>query len=567
MLTGELFISEGLITQEQLEAALHKQKELGGSEPIAQVLVMLGYIEERDRVRCTGKIWGIPFCDVPETQPTPDALACLPADHAKRFRVLPIERDNTRLSVAMVNPLDIFVIDELRMIVGIEIEPYIAVESELVNAIVQHYQLESVVNEKVSGVISDFHADLQLKGEVPVQEANSEEDEADDAPIVRLSNLIVHQAVSDGASDIHMEPRKDGMVVRYRIDGVMIDVMTLPKKVVAPLTSRFKIMSNMDIAEKRVPQDNRVSAVIQGKPFDFRVSTLPLVYGEKIVMRVLDKGGINVGLEKLGFLPDNLALLEDMANRSYGIILVTGPTGSGKSTTLYSLLNKISTGTTNIITIEDPVEYELEGINQCAVNVRAGMTFAAGLRAMLRQDPDVIMIGEMRDNETATIAMEAALTGHLVLSTLHTNDAASAPTRLIDMEVEPFLISSSIIGVLAQRLVRRICPGCTEPYTATRESLLRYGFPLPEGLPDEVTLYKGVGCEKCKKTGYKGRSGIHELMAVTDDIRDEILRRSPSHVLRRLGMQNGMKTLQMDAVAKVLLGTTTVDEVLRVIYA
>lgn len=329
----------------------------------------------------------------------------------------------------------------------------------------------------------------------------------------------------------------------------------------------MKIMSEMDIAEKRTPQDNRITAVIGGKEFDFRVSTLPLVYGEKIVMRVLDKGGINVGLAKLGFMPHNLAEIEDMCTKNYGIILVTGPTGSGKSTTLYSILNKLNTGERNIITIEDPVEYELQGINQCGVNVKAGMTFSAGLRAMLRQDPDVIMVGEMRDNETSTIAMEAALTGHLVLSTLHTNDAPSAPTRLIDMDVEPFLISSSVIGVLAQRLVRQICTSCRQDYSASRQELVRYGLPIPDGLGEEVTLYRGKGCEKCKHTGFKGRTGVHELMIFTDKIRDEILLKSPSHILRRLAMENGMRTLQMDAVMKVLNGVTSVDEILRVLYA
>jgi type II secretory ATPase GspE/PulE/Tfp pilus assembly ATPase PilB-like protein len=296
-----------------------------------------------------------------------------------------------------------------------------------------------------------------------------------------------------------------------------------------------------------------------------------MVHGEKIVMRVLDKSGINVGLGKLGFLERNMKVIEDVSARSHGIILVTGPTGSGKSTTLYSILNKVNTGQNNIITIEDPVEYELSGINQCGVNNRAGMTFAAGLRAMLRQDPDIIMVGEMRDHETATIAMEDALTGHLVLSTLHTNDAPSVATRLIDMGVEPFLIASSVIAVLAQRLVRQICPNCKQSYTAPRELLLRYGFPLPDellnGSATDLTLFKGAGCEKCKQTGYKGRTGVHELMVLTDTIRNKILDRAPSHSIRELALQSGMYSLQMDAVEKVLLGVTTVDEVLRVIYA
>ncbi len=572
MLNGELFIEEGIITLEQLQTALDKQQELGGNEAIASVLVMLGMIDERDKVRATGKMWGVPFVDVTEAQPEQEALDRLNPQIAKRFGVLPLDLTGSKLTVAMARPLDIFVIDEIRLATGLDIEPMIGVEKDIQEGVLKHYNLESHVVEALSGALRDFHLDQAAgKGASVVEDEDDENIEDDDAPIVRLASLIINQAVTDRASDIHMEPRKDGMVVRNRIDGVLIETMRLPRKVMVPLTSRMKIMANMDIAEKRAPQDNRISSVINGKPYDFRVSTLPTVYGEKIVMRVLDKGGINVGLEKLGFLPENLATVMDMAARSFGIILVTGPTGSGKSTTLYSILNQISDGQNNIITIEDPVEYELDGINQCGVNVRAGMTFAAGLRAMLRQDPDVIMVGEMRDNETATIAMEAALTGHLVLSTLHTNDAPSAPTRLIDMEVEPFLISSSIIGVLAQRLVRSICPHCKEPEQIHRDQLIRYGFPMNPNFSEEtggvVTVFKGAGCEKCKKTGYKGRTGIHELMTINDPIRDEILKKSASHQIRKLAVQNGMKTLQMDALMKILMGVTSVDEILRVIYA
>ncbi|HRJ26153.1 MAG TPA: ATPase, T2SS/T4P/T4SS family [Fimbriimonadaceae bacterium] len=572
MLTGEVFVREGLITREQLLLAEAKQEELGGSDPIARVLVSMGLVPERDRVRCLGKVWGIGFLDVTDVTPTPEALELIPQTLAKKFKILPISVDESKLIVAMANPLDVFVIDELRMVTGREIEPHIAVEEELDQAISGQYRNDARVSDAVAGVMRDFDGDLSISAaEDDDLSENELREMGEDAPIIRLANLIVSQGVQDKASDIHIEPRKDGILVRYRIDGVMHETFRLPKKVLAPLTSRFKIMSNMDIAEKRTPQDNRITASVNGKEFDFRVSTLPVVFGEKIVMRILDKGGINVGLSKLGFLPHNHKLIEDMSSRSFGIILVTGPTGSGKSTTLYSILNKINDGSNNIITIEDPVEYELSGINQCNVNNRAGMTFAAGLRAMLRQDPDVIMVGEMRDNETATIAMEAALTGHLVLSTLHTNDAASAPTRLIDMEVEPFLISSSIVGVLAQRLVRQICPNCKESYTASKESLVRFGFPLPHDVAvdtnGEITLFKGAGCDKCKGTGYKGRTGVHELMSMNDPIRDEILKKSPSHIIRHLAVENGMLTLQMDAVLKILMGTTTVDEVLRVIYA
>ncbi|MEQ1933490.1 MAG: ATPase, T2SS/T4P/T4SS family, partial [Fimbriimonadaceae bacterium] len=573
MLTGDIFIHEGLISEDQLKLAHDKQREMGGNEPIARILVNLGFIEEKERVRILGKVWGVPFIEISQRPPQHEVTSLISAQLAKRFKAIPIEKHNNKLVVAMANPLDIFVIDELRLATGLEIEPLIAVEDDIQAAISDNYRGEVNVTDAIAGAIKDFDGDTLQISRAEEEELSAEQlrELGDEAPVIRLANLIVSQGVVDRASDIHIEPMKDGVRVRYRIDGVMVESMRLPRKILAPLMSRFKIMSNMDIAEKRVPQDNRVSAVIGGKEYDFRVSTLPLIHGEKIVMRILDKGGINVGLSKLGFLPHNLKLLEDWASKSYGIILVTGPTGSGKSTTLYSVINKVSDGESNIITIEDPVEYELAGINQCGVNVRAGMTFAAGLRAMLRQDPDIIMVGEMRDEETATIAMEAALTGHLVLSTLHTNDAPSAPMRLMDMGVEPFLISSSIIGVLAQRLVRQVCPNCKTSYTASRESLVRYGFPIPDEIGaethGELTLFRGTGCDQCKGSGYKGRTGIHELLNFNDEIRDEIIKKAPGHVLRNIALKTDMRTLQMDAVQKILMGFTTVDEVLRVLYA
>ena len=574
MLTGDVFIQEGFVTPEQLQLALEKQLEMGGGDPIAHVMVEMGLITDRDRVRCMGKVWGVSYIEVKEVSPTEESLALLTPQFAKRFKSLPLEIKDEKLIIAMANPLDVFVIDELRMNTGFEIEPMIAVESDILVALAEHYKLDTNIGDAIEGAIKDFDGDLDVHADQDEEEELSEaelRELGEDAPVIRLANLIINQAISEKASDIHIEPRKDAVIVRFRVDGIMMDAMKLPRKVSAPLTSRFKIVANMDIAEKRSPQDNRISATINGKEFDFRVSTLPVVYGEKIVMRILDKESINIGLAKLGFLSQNLAILEEMAARSYGIVLVTGPTGSGKSTTLYSLINQSNDGLKNIITIEDPVEYELATINQCNVNNKAGMTFARGLRSMLRQDPDVIMVGEIRDKETATIAMEAALTGHLVFSTLHTNDAASAPARLIDMDVEPFLIASSLIGVLAQRLVRQICPNCKEAYSANRESLLRYGFPLPEEVgaetKGELKLFKGVGCDQCKGSGYKGRTGVHELLVMSDDLRDKILHSVPSHELRNLAIENGMKTLQMDAVQKILMGVTSVDEVLRVIYA
>lgn len=569
MLTGDVFVEEGLITPYQLQLAVNKQVEMGGNDPIAKVMVDLGLITEKDKVRCTGRAWDIPFADLTVEQPTQEALQTLTPQFAKRFRVLPLRKEDDKFHVAMSNPLDVFVIDELSMNTGMEIQPYIAVEEEINAAFAEYYSSDVSVSHELTGVMKDY--DDSSDTFTAVTEEEDKDEEADDAPVIRLANLIVNQAVADKASDIHIEPRKEEVVVRYRIDGIMVEVMRLPKKISNALTSRFKIIANMDIAEKRAPQDNRISAVINGKPFDFRVSTLPVINGEKIVMRVLDKGGINVGLAKLGFMPHNLKQLEDMATRSYGIVLVTGPTGSGKSTTLYSLLNASNDGLKNIITIEDPVEYELDSVNQCAVNNKAGMTFAAGLRSMLRQDPDVIMVGEMRDEETATIAMEAAMTGHLVFSTLHTNDAPSAPGRLVDMGVEPFLISSSIVGILAQRLIRVLCPNCKEQYTATRESMVRAGLPIPDEIGadthGELTLFKARGCEKCKGTGYKGRSGVHELLSMNDEMRDAILNGAAAHEVRKLAIENGMKTLQEDAVAKILNGVTDIDEVIRVIYS
>ncbi|RYG64783.1 type II/IV secretion system protein, partial [bacterium] len=357
-------------------------------------------------------VWGVQYVEMREDLAEPEAITLLSGALARKYKSLPLERQGNRLLVAMANPLDIFAIDELRLTTGYEIEPAIAVEEELMAMIASLYKDEANVSDALAGVMKDFDGDDVSFAKSEEEELSTEElrEMGEDAPIIRLANLIISQAILDKASDIHIEPQKDGLRVRYRIDGVMHEGMKLPRKVLAPLTSRMKIMSDMDIAEKRVPQDNRITMTVGGREFDFRVSTLPMIHGEKIVMRVLDKGGINVGLDKLGFLPGNREMIEDACSRTYGIILVCGPTGSGKSTTLYSVLNKINDGSNNIITIEDPVEYELGGINQCGVNVKAGMTFAKGLRAMLRQDPDVIMVGEMRDPETATIAMEAALT-------------------------------------------------------------------------------------------------------------------------------------------------------------
>lgn len=568
---GDIFATSGLITQEQLEQALDKQRQLKSQEPIGDLLVSMGLITERDRVRCLGEQWGVPYVDLTEVQIDDHITSTVTQELARRFKVIPTARDANRVTLAMKNPLDIFAIDEIRLITGLEVEPVIATEEDIIHAIAANYRTEVNVTEAVFQVMRDLgDTTIEISSEDTSDEGISIEklkELSGEAPVVRLANMIIARGIAEKASDIHVEPAKDSLRVRYRVDGILSDGMVLPKKAQASITSRFKIMADMDISEKRAPQDGRISATIEGKPYDFRVSTLPAVFGEKIVMRVLDKSNISVGLNKLGLLPYTYDMFESMIARTYGIILVTGPTGSGKSTTLYSVLAKLNSGEKNILTIEDPVEYELSGITQSMVNNRAGMTFAAGLRSMLRQDPNIIMVGEMRDKETAMIAIEAALTGHLVLSTLHTNDAPGAVARLLDMGVESFLIASSTVGVLAQRLLRTVCSKCKEPYVPPKDAIKRLGMNLDIVDNAEVTFYRGRGCENCKGTGYKGRIGVYELMPVTEKVRELILARASSYAIREAAIEAGMRTLKDDAMEKILLGMTTLEESLRVIYA
>lgn len=567
---GEIFISAGLVTEEQLTQALDKQKQLGSSEKIGDVLVTMGLINEREKVKCLGAHWGFQYVDLAEQSVDSEAAKCISQDLARRYKIIPLSRNNGSLTLVMKNPLDVFAIDEVRLVTGAEIEPVIACEEDIDAAITQQYGGHESSAAAVSLLVDDMQtADISLSDADSSEEDVSVEELrelSEEAPVVRLTNLIITKGILERCSDIHMEPGKASMRVRYRIDGIMHEGLVVPKKVQASLTSRVKIMADMDIAEKRAPQDGRISATVDGRQFDFRVSTLPNIHGEKIVLRVLDKSSVMIGLNKLGFLPHTMDLFDSMITRSYGIILVTGPTGSGKSTTLYSVLNKLNIGDKNILTIEDPVEYELAGITQTQVNVRAGLTFATGLRSMLRQDPDIIMVGEIRDQETAMIAVEAALTGHLVLATLHTNDAPGAMTRLMDMGVESFLIASAVVGVLAQRLVRLICPKCKESYTPPKDAVRRLGIEIEDG-GGEVTFSRGRGCDHCKGSGYKGRIGIYELMPVNDKVRDLVLARASSYAVKDAAIESGMQTLRDDAIQKILLGMTTVEESLRVIFS
>ena len=570
---AEIFVESGLVSDEQLSQALDKQRQLKTQEPVGDLLVSMGLITERDRVRCLGEQWGVPYLDLTDIQIPEEVVSAVTQELARRFKIIPIERTPKKLTLAMKNPLDIFAIDEIRLITGKEVEAVIATEEDIITAISANYRTEVNVTEAVTNVMRDLD-----EATITLTDGKADEDGggitieqlkelSGEAPVVRLSNMIISRGITDKASDIHIEPAKDCLRIRYRVDGILQDGMTLPKKAQASITSRIKIMADMDISEKRAPQDGRISATVEGRPYDFRVSTLPAVFGEKIVMRVLDKSNISVGLNKLGLLPYTYEMFESMIQRTYGIILVTGPTGSGKSTTLYSVLSKLNSGEKNILTIEDPVEYELSGITQSMVNNRAGMTFAAGLRSMLRQDPNIIMVGEMRDQETAMIAIEAALTGHLVLSTLHTNDAPGSVARLLDMGVESFLIASSIAGVLAQRLLRTICVKCKEPYSPPKDAIKRLGMNLDVLDKSEVTFFRGRGCDACKGTGYKGRVGVYELMPVNEKVRELILARASSYAIREAAVEAGMRTLKDDAMEKILLGMTTLEESLRVIYA
>lgn len=563
---GELFLRKGMITTDQLYNALEKQKQLGGQKPIADLLVSMGCVSERDRVRVLGEHWGVGYADLSEFVPDPVVARLITQDLARRYKVLPLALENNRIKLAMKNPLDIFATDEIRLITGKEVDPMMATEEDILTAIAEAYKAGG---EAMDTVLKDFEDDVSLDSKRPDEDFSIEElkELSEEAPVVKLANMIIAKGIAEKCSDIHLEPSRDALKVRYRIDGILVDGLVVPKKAQASLTSRIKIMAEMDIAEKRAPQDGRISAIIENRPYDFRVSSLPAVFGEKIVMRVLDKTNISVGLHRLGLLPHTFDMFESMLMRTYGIILVTGPTGSGKSTTLYSCLSKVNSGEKNILTIEDPVEYELAGITQVGVNKKAGMTFAAGLKSMLRQDPDIIMVGEMRDQETAMIAIEAALTGHLVFSTLHTNDAPAAVARLMDMGVEPFLISSATVGVMAQRLLRKVCEKCKQPYEPPRDAVKRLGMNLEELDKSKVTFYRGRGCEVCKGSGYKGRVGCYELMPVTDKVRELILAHASAYAIREAAIEAGMKSLKEDAMEKILLGMTTLEESLRVIYA
>ncbi|MBU8905051.1 GspE/PulE family protein [Desertibacillus haloalkaliphilus] len=544
---GDLLVESGLITEEQLQVAL---KEKSPDQKLGDALLQEGYITEQQLIEVLEFQLGIPHISLHRYPIDTNLVKMVPKELAKRHNVIPLKKEGNKLFVAMADPMDYFVIEELRMATGFQIEPGIATKDELMRMISKHYDLQESMEE--------------LMGDLPTDEDIEETRITDDdSPVVRLVNQIITNAVTQRTSDIHIDPQENEVRVRYRIDGVLHTERTLPKHMQNVIIARIKIMSNLNITESRVPQDGRIKMNINFKPVDIRVATLPSIYGEKIVMRLLDLSSAINNIDKLGLNKYNHSLFMNMITQPNGIVLITGPTGSGKSSTLYAALNKLNTEEVNIITVEDPVEYQLEGVSQVNVNENTGMTFARGLRSILRQDPDIIMIGEVRDLETAQIAVRASLTGHLVLSTLHTNDSIATITRLIDMGIEPFLVASSLAGVVSQRLVRRVCRDCTEPEQATereKEIFKKRGLTIN-------TVNRAKGCPSCNMTGYRGRIAIHEVLRIDDEIRAMIMNNEPIAAIRRYALKNGTIFLIDDGLIKVKQGITTTEEILRVSLA
>ena len=553
---GEILLAQGKITRAQLDESQAVQRH--DHRKLGQILLCAGYVNEADLAMALAKKLRLDFVELTENDV--DRVVTLLADQKvlRRHGVLPLRVEDGRLVVAMSDPTNFYAIEDLTMITGHPVVPVVAVESEIQRVLNQVYALgadvSKMLEEAAEGSSDHDHGEVELGGDGDVA-----------APIVRLVGSILQRAVGEGASDIHVEPRAGELTVRFRVDGVLREVMSVPPKLQSGVIARLKILADLDIAERRVPQDGRFSVRLGSQKVDLRVAVLPTVFGEKVVLRLLDTANVQVDLKLLGFAPEALARYGEIFRRPYGTILVTGPTGSGKSTTLYATLEELNSPEKNIITVEDPVEYRMKGINQIHVNPKIGLTFASGLRSILRADPDVVMIGEIRDQETAKISVEAALTGHLVLATLHTNNAPAAVTRLTDMGVEPFLTSSAVDCVIAQRLARRLCERCKRPAAVSREALSALGFPfehLPEG---GASFYEAAGCDRCSGTGYRGRIGIYEIMVLHDEIRDLVLRRVSTDEISRAAEESGMVRLREDGLIKAAEGITTIEEVLRTV--
>ncbi len=559
---GEILLEKGKISSEQLKEVLSAQRSRPDKR-VGEILIHQKYITEADLKEALAQQFGMPFLPHIDAGKVPEEIVSqIPINYARKNEVVPVEKRGDMVVIAISDPLNISVVDDLQMLLGKVVFPVVATSGEISNAINNLYN-------RATNAADEMIEDLEEDGELGVVTSELEEgeptdllDSVDEAPIIRLVNTLLFQGVKQRVSDIHVEPFERDVMVRYRIDGVLHNILQVPRRFHASVVSRVKIMAGLNIAEKRLPQDGRIRTKVAGKDVDIRVSTIPTIFGERVVMRILDRSSVLLGLEEIGLSGDKLARFKKLLRRSNGIILVTGPTGSGKTTTLYAALNKINSEDKNIMTIEDPVEYQLKGVNQIQVNPKINLTFAAGLRSILRQDPDVVLVGEIRDLETAEIAIQASLTGHLVFSTLHTNDAPSAVTRLVDMGIEPYLISSSLVAVLAQRLVRTTCPHCKIAYEPTDAELSELG--LTRKALKDGKLYKGQGCEYCMYTGYKGRTGIFELFIISDRIRKMITQKRDASEIRKVAIEEGMTTLKEDGARKVVEGITTVEEVLRV---
>jgi type IV pilus assembly protein PilB len=572
---GELLLKEKRITVEQLQEALNHQRQHGGK--LGFNLVKLGFVKDAEIASLLSKQYGVPSISLPEFEIDPAVIKLVPAETAQKYQIVPLARAGATLTIAMTDPTNVFAMDDLRFMTGYNVEPVVASETAVLQALEKYYgkapgngaAASASALEVASRALEEMpvpaDGDVEVLDDLEEISAETLAKQGEEAPIIKLVNVLLMSAIQKGASDIHIEPYEKELRVRYRIDGVLYNIMSPPMKFRDAITSRVKIMAKLDISEKRLPQDGRIKIRFQdnGQPkdIDFRVSCLPTLFGEKIVMRLLDKDKLMLDMTKLGFESESLVKFEAAILKPWGMVLVTGPTGSGKTNTLYSSISRINTPETNIMTAEDPVEFNLVGINQVQVRENIGLTFAAALRSFLRQDPNIILVGEVRDFETAEIAIKAALTGHLVLSTLHTNDAPSTVNRLMNMGVEPFLVASSLNLICAQRLVRRICRNCVEPNPTPAQALVQAGYSSDEAR--SIVPQRGRGCEKCNNTGYKGRVGLYEVMEITEELRELVLVGASALELRRKAVDEGMITLRQSGLRKVKDGMTTIDEVVR----
>ena len=563
---GDLLVKERIITSEQLDKALKAQRDAGPNQRLGSTLVMLGFVSDEEVTNFLSRQYGVPAINLQYFEIDPSVVKLIPEETAKRYQILPLSRVGASLTIAMVDPTNVFAMDDIKFMTGFNIEPVVASESAIMEAIDKAYggnRSEANVDQLLASMGDE--ADVELQAEQDEMDLADLEKSADEAPIVKLVNIIMTDAVKKGASDIHIEPYEKEYRVRFRIDGVLAHIMSPPMKLKDAITSRIKIMAKMDISEKRLPQDGRIMLKMQiggkKKQLDFRVNCLPTLWGEKVVMRLLDKENLRLDMTKLGFEPESLEKFQRAVLKPYGMVLVTGPTGSGKTNTLYSSVSLLNKPDTNIITAEDPVEFQLHGVNQVQMKESIGLNFAAALRAFLRQDPNVILVGEIRDFETAEIAIKAALTGHLVLSTLHTNGAPETISRLMNMGIEPFLVATAVHLICAQRLVRRICQECREEVPLPPQAKIEAGFTPEESRTAKI--FKGRGCSTCNGTGYKGRTGLYEVMEIDDEVRELILIGASAVELKKKAMERGMITLRRSGLTKVKDGQTTLEEVAR----